>query len=161
MHRFLKQVLSVCNDLSDKNNLDDKLEQEKRELKESIKYYDVKLKDLEQKSVNSKKMYNKMVKIGAAYLLLSIGLMIVMVCKNLTEDEISICGNIIDIVGAIIIPTVLLIGTRAYTVYLTSDQMRYECRDELFKNLTKLKRIRELESDEQKLYDDTLMKTLK
>ena len=146
MNKYIKEILVRCSNSRDNNRLDENLKQEEQELVETIKYYRIKLDDLELKSKKSRKIYRVAV---AAAVIIYVMLLIIF------DADVK---SLIDIIGMISVPVLLLLATRGYTVYLTSDQLRYECRDKLFEILTKLKRTRALTYDEQVLYNSLMEK---
>lgn len=112
------------------------------EVEEQVKYYEMKLQDLQMKSKKSRKLYQAVI----------ISFFIIAVCGAIVTIFASKTEVFLNFIDTISIPILILLCTRAYTVYLISDQLIYECRDKLFNNFVELKKIRPLTFEETKLY---------
>lgn len=151
MYKIIKEFLKVCSNYYNKKNEELKLEE--KELEESIKYYENKLKNLKFLSKKHRNIYYCILTVSVLLFLICIGMVCYIGNNEIENERIT---TFVDIIATIALAIIFLMAGRAWTVYLTVDEKILEYRDELFKSFTKLKRIRELDQKEQDLYDSLM-----
>ena len=123
------------------------------EAEERVRYYEIKLRDLNTKSKKSKKVYRNTL-IAIAIVIIIVALVISFDINNYVSDNINARRTdlFLKLVEIASMPVLIFICTRLYSVNLVSDQLRYECRDKLFQSFVELKKKKPLTVEETRLY---------